>query len=61
MNVKYGYDKKNHLRDTINRFQGMEMKHIDANILSLIEQALDQNGLVDVQYSNNERLKRYKM
>lgn len=46
-NQKYKYDKKQHFRDTINQYQGLQHKNIPQTILDDVIDMAKKHGLID--------------
>jgi hypothetical protein len=56
-NQKFKYDKRQHFKDTINQYQGLQHKNIPDKVLSDIMDMIDKHGLID--YTSSDPTQRF--
>ena len=51
-NTKFKYDKRQHFKDTINQYQGLQHKNIPDHVISNIIDMIEKHGLADMSKSD---------
>jgi len=47
-NIKFKYDKRQHFKDTINQYQGLQQKHIPSEVYADIIKMIESHGLANM-------------